>query len=166
VFIGTSVEATAGNLFDAIAASSPKAKLFGSSALSDDAFVASLIPTAQANTFLTSPGFPNGRALTPAGAKFVADFKAATGRDPGPGGGAAIFGYEAMALTLDVLRRAGSSAANHGTVIAEFHNTKDRASVLGTYSINQDGDTTLNPAPYVLQHIRAGKLAPFKPYLG
>jgi hypothetical protein len=71
-----------------------------------------------------------------------------------------------MALTLDVLRRAGSNAANHANVIAEFHNTRDRASVLGTYSINSDGDTTLNPAPYVLAHFKAGKLVPFKSYPG
>jgi branched-chain amino acid transport system substrate-binding protein len=55
----------------------------------------------------------------------------------------AIYGYETMALALDVLKRAGDNANDRETVIEELFNTKDRDSVLGTYSIDENGDTTL-----------------------
>ena len=160
VFLGTNVESTAANLFNAVALASPKVKLFGSSALDDDGFVAGLIAQAQSNLEIVRPGFTGNRSLTAAGAKFVADFKSATGRDPGPGGGSAIFGYEAMALVLDILRQSGSNAGNHADVVKEFHSIKSRVSVLGTYMIDANGDTTLTPRPYVLEHPKLGKLVP------
>jgi len=40
-----------------------------------------------------------------------------------------------------------------------FQNTKNRTSVLGTYSINGDGDTSL--AQYVFSRFKAGKFVPF-----
>jgi ABC-type branched-subunit amino acid transport system substrate-binding protein len=120
-----------------------------------------LLPAAQGNTVVAVPGFLNERMLSaPAGQKFLADFKTATGHDAGPGGGAAIFGYDAMQLVLDVLRRAGGTAGNHTAVVREFHNTKSRASVLGTYNIDAGGDTSLAPT-YVLNRIKAGKFVPF-----
>ena len=162
LFMGTNAQSAAADLFNAVAAVRPRLALYGSAALAYDTFAAGLIPAAQANFLAVRPGFLNNRALTAAGVKFVADFKAATGRDPGPGGGDAIFGYEAMALVLDVLRRAGANAANHAALIADFHATNGRASVLGTYSIDGDGDTSLKPAPIILEHVVLGRLAPFK----
>jgi branched-chain amino acid transport system substrate-binding protein len=66
----------------------------------------------------------------------------------------AIYGYEAMALTLDAMKRAGDSANDREKVIEEILNTKDRKSVLGTYSIDKNGDTTLTD--YGLYKIDAG----------
>jgi branched-chain amino acid transport system substrate-binding protein len=54
-----------------------------------------------------------------------------------------IYGYETMALALDVLKRLGDGANDREKVIEELLNTKDRKSVLGTYSIDENGDTTL-----------------------
>lgn len=161
VFFGSNAQATAASLFNDVASVSPKVRLFGPGALYDDALAAGLAPAAQGNTVVATPGSLSSRTLSaPAGQKFLADFKTATGHEAGPGGGAAIFGYDAMQLVLDVLRRAGATASNHNAVIKEFHNTKNRASVLGTYSIDAGGDTSLTPN-YVLQRIRAGKFVPF-----
>jgi branched-chain amino acid transport system substrate-binding protein len=55
----------------------------------------------------------------------------------------AIYGYETMALALDVLKRAGANANDRATVAKELFNTKNRDSILGVYSIDQNGDTTL-----------------------
>lgn len=55
----------------------------------------------------------------------------------------AIYGYETMALALDTLKRLGNKANDREAVIKELFNTKDRKSVLGTYSIDENGDTTL-----------------------
>jgi ABC-type branched-subunit amino acid transport system substrate-binding protein len=56
-----------------------------------------------------------------------------------------IFGYEAMSLLLNAIGRAtdgGTRPAVRAQVRAALFDTQDRASVLGTYSINRNGDTT------------------------
>ena len=71
----------------------------------------------------------------------------------------AIFGYEAMSLMLDAISRAtrdGRGAARRSRVIHRIFATRDRRSVLGTYSIDSDGDTTLHA--YGVYHVRDGRL--------
>ncbi len=53
----------------------------------------------------------------------------------------AIYGYEAMKLALDAIAR--SKTGEKADIIKALFATKDRASVLGTYSIDKNGDTTL-----------------------
>jgi branched-chain amino acid transport system substrate-binding protein len=170
VFFGGNDRAAATRLFDAVDAASPNVKLFGPSTLDDDAFAAGLTPAAQRSLNVSAPGFmANGAGadLTPAGRTFVTDFKATYHRSPQLG---AIFGYEAMAVVLDALRRAGSNASNRSTVVTTFMGSKRPAgagpqgSVLGTYSINGNGDISL--APYIFSHITAGKLVPFEALQG
>ena len=53
-----------------------------------------------------------------------------------------------MALALDALKRAGNALsgdikAARQAVIDAIFSTKDRESVIGTYSIDENGDTTL-----------------------
>jgi branched-chain amino acid transport system substrate-binding protein len=71
----------------------------------------------------------------------------------------AIYGYESMALILDSIKR--DAAANGGNVsragtYKQLLATKNRQSVLGTYSITSTGDTTLTD--YGLYKIVNGKL--------
>jgi branched-chain amino acid transport system substrate-binding protein len=65
-----------------------------------------------------------------------------------------IYGYETMALALNVLKRAGAKANDRAEVVKQLFNTKNRKSVLGTYSIDKNGDTTLTD--YGLYTIKAG----------
>ena len=62
------------------------------------------------------------------------------GREPGR---YAAYGYEAMAVVLDSIRRAGDQGDDRDAVVDAFFDTQDRDSVLGTYSIDEVGDTTL-----------------------
>jgi ABC-type branched-subunit amino acid transport system substrate-binding protein len=55
----------------------------------------------------------------------------------------ALYGYEAMALLIDTLERAGDRANDRSFVSATLHRTPVRPSVLGPYAIRPDGDTTL-----------------------
>jgi branched-chain amino acid transport system substrate-binding protein len=55
----------------------------------------------------------------------------------------AAYGYEAMAVVLDSIERAGDTV-DRTSVIDAFLDTTDRRSVLGTYSIDEVGDTTLD----------------------
>ena len=77
----------------------------------------------------------------PGGKAFIASFKKAYGTDkPDP---YAIYGYEAMKLTLDTIKAAGPSGTTRAGFLAQLFKTKDRSSVLGTYSFDKNGDTTL-----------------------
>jgi branched-chain amino acid transport system substrate-binding protein len=49
-----------------------------------------------------------------------------------------------MAVILDSIRRAGDSGDDREAVVDAFFDTRDRDSVLGTYSIDEVGDTTLD----------------------
>jgi branched-chain amino acid transport system substrate-binding protein len=69
----------------------------------------------------------------------------------------AIFGYETMSLILEALKRAGDDANDRDKVIEQIFATENRRSVLGTYSIDDNGDTTLTD--YGVWGIEGGELA-------
>jgi branched-chain amino acid transport system substrate-binding protein len=66
----------------------------------------------------------------------------------------AVYGYEAMRLALDAIER--SQTGEKEDILTALFDTKDRASVLGTYSIDEKGDTTLTD--YGLYTIKDGVL--------
>jgi branched-chain amino acid transport system substrate-binding protein len=66
----------------------------------------------------------------------------------------AIYGYEAMRLALDAIERSGSG--DKADILAALFETKERPSVLGTYSIDENGDTTLTD--YGVYAIEDGEL--------
>ncbi|HTU94994.1 MAG TPA: ABC transporter substrate-binding protein, partial [Solirubrobacteraceae bacterium] len=105
------------------------------------------------NLYVSSPGFTPA-TLTPAGKQFEATFASKFGHAPVP---QAIFGYEAMAAVLSVLKEAGNAANDRSTVVADFRAIKDRPSALGTYSI-VNGDTTI--APFIFARVKNGTLTP------
>jgi branched-chain amino acid transport system substrate-binding protein len=79
--------------------------------------------------------------LPPEGQRFVRAYRESYGREPGR---YAAYGYEAMAVVLDAIERAGEDGAERDAVIDAFLETENRDSVLGTYSIDEVGDTTLD----------------------
>ncbi len=66
----------------------------------------------------------------------------------------AIYGYEAMRLALDAIERSGTGEKED--ILAALFETKDRESVLGTYSIDENGDTTLSD--YGVYAVKDGEL--------
>lgn len=155
VFYGSNSVSSATTALEKAADQSPAAKLFAPSALYDDAFVSGLTGTAQRNLYVSSPGFAPG-ALSPAGRQFESSFESTFGHAPAP---QAIFGYEAMAAVLAVLRQAGARANQRGAVVGDFRALRNRQSVLGTYSIS-GGDTSI--APFIFARPRNGALVPQK----
>jgi branched-chain amino acid transport system substrate-binding protein len=87
--------------------------------------------------------------------KFFDDFNSEYGvEQPDP---YAIYGYETMKLALDTLKAVGDKANDREAVRAQLlENTKGRDSVLGTYDIDENGDTTLTD--YGLYDIKDGQL--------
>ncbi len=90
----------------------------------------------------------------PEGQKFFDDFSAKYGEDnPDP---YAIYGYEAMKLVIDTCKELAADCADKQTMIDALFATKGRESVLGTYDIDENGDTTLTD--YGVYSIEGGEL--------
>jgi branched-chain amino acid transport system substrate-binding protein len=88
----------------------------------------------------------------PEGQEFFTQFEQKYGeKNPDP---YAIYGYEAMRLALDAIERSGTG--NKEDIVSALFDTKDRQSVLGTYSIDENGDTTLTD--YGVYSIEGGEL--------
>ena len=90
----------------------------------------------------------------PEGKKFFSDYQKAYNKAPET---YAIYGYEAMSLILDAMKRAGAKVNDKAAVNDAIHSTKDKKSVLGTYSIDKNGDTSLTD--YGLYTVKNGDLA-------
>lgn len=68
----------------------------------------------------------------------------------------AIYGYEAMRLALDAIKRAGADGNDRNAVLKQLFATKGRKSVLGEYDIDKNGDTTITV--YGVYTIKDGEL--------
>lgn len=83
---------------------------------------------------------------------FTAFGKTYGGKQPDP---YAIYGYETMSLAIDTLKAVGAKANDRKAVVDQMINkTKGRSSVLGTYDIDKNGDTSLTD--YGLYTIKDG----------
>ena len=155
MFYGGDSGAVAARALTAAAQANPALKLFGPSALDTPSFAGALGPAAR-HVFISSPGFLP-KDLLPAGRTFVSDFTKTYGHAPS---GEAIFGYAAMQAVLYALSQSGSSVTNRATVVKKFFGiTNVPSSVIGTYSINSNGDTSLTS--FVFSRLRGGALVPF-----
>jgi branched-chain amino acid transport system substrate-binding protein len=117
----------------------------GQAAIASDALLAPAT-AAGAISPRAGPLYVTSAALDPsqlpaAGQEFADRFRSEYGREPGR---YAAYGYEAMAVVLDAIERASDGGTDREAVIDAFLETSDRDSVLGTYSIDEVGDTSLD----------------------
>jgi branched-chain amino acid transport system substrate-binding protein len=139
VFTGGILQNNGPQLYKDIHAAIPAAKIFGPDGMADPAFVVELPADVQAATYLTAPTVSPDE-LPPAGQKFYKDFEAAYGKKPVDVAPYAVYGYEAADAMLDSI---DTGKDDRAAVVKAFFSIKDKDSVLGTYSIDPDGDTTL-----------------------
>jgi branched-chain amino acid transport system substrate-binding protein len=139
-------------LFKDVNASNPDLKLFGPDGVADSPFYEKVGDKIAKQSYITAPTL-DPKEYPPAAQDFFKEFKAKYGKDPEP---YAIYGYEAMAVVLDAIERAGDKGNDRQAVVDEFFKTKGRESVLGTYDIDENGDTTLSD--YGGNRIEGGKL--------
>jgi branched-chain amino acid transport system substrate-binding protein len=150
-FFGGITDNNGVQLWKDVYAASPSIKLFGPDGVAETAFT-SKIGAAQKNTFITNPTLDP--KLYPAGAqRFFNTYKSKFGKDPEP---YAIYGYEAMKVALLAIQNAGDKGNDRAAVVDAFYKIKNRQSVLGTYSIDANGDTTLSD--YGGNRVKNGKL--------
>jgi branched-chain amino acid transport system substrate-binding protein len=144
-----------------LAAGVPDAKLFGPDGLAISSFADPKeggIPASDAPRWIVTVATLSPDKYPPEGRKFFEDFASTYNvANPDP---YAIYGYEAMSLVLDAIERAGSEGNNRDRVLEELLNTENRESVLGTYSIDDTGDTTLTD--YGAYKIKDGQLTFYK----
>jgi branched-chain amino acid transport system substrate-binding protein len=142
LFSGVTADGGVQSTKDFAAALGPNAKLYGPDGVCESAWVDSKkggIPAdLDARTKCTVATLPPDQ-YPPAGQEFFKAYQQKYGvAQPDP---YAIYGYEAMNLALDAIKR--SKTGDKADVLKALFATKDRQSVLGTYSIDANGDTTL-----------------------
>ena len=153
LFLAGGEGAGTATLWDELHAGAPRMLLLGASSPQDEAFSAHLDAAAAAVTYLTAPVLPVAQYPQSAAAT-LSRYRSVFGREAGA---YALYGYEAMNLVLDAIRRAGARATDRQTVIEEVLHTVARNSVLGRYSIEPDGEVT--PARFAVERPRGGRLA-------
>jgi branched-chain amino acid transport system substrate-binding protein len=140
VFFGGITDNNAVQLFKDLHAAMPTAKLFGPDGVAETAFTTKLGSSVEKVTYVTNPTL-DPKLYPPTGQEFFKTYKAKYGADPEA---YAIYGYEAMGVLLEAIKNAGDKGNDRQAVIDAFFKIKDRQSVLGTYSIDENGDTTLS----------------------
>jgi branched-chain amino acid transport system substrate-binding protein len=139
-------------VFKDVNAANPDIKMFGPDGVAESPFTEKLGAKVEKNVFITNPTL-DPKEYPPAAQDFFTEFKAKYGKDPEP---YAIYGYEAMSITLEAIKNAGENANDRQAVVDEFFKIKGRESVLGTYDIDENGDTTLSD--YGGNKVEGGKL--------
>jgi branched-chain amino acid transport system substrate-binding protein len=151
MFFGGITANNAVQLWSDVHAANPALKMFGPDGVAQSDFTEKLGPS-QANTFVTNPTLPE-QLYPPSAKEFFTAFKSKYGDDPEP---YAIYGYEAMNAALQAIKNAGDKGNCREDVIKGFFAIKNKQSVLGTYSIDADGDTTITD--YGGNRVQGGKL--------
>jgi branched-chain amino acid transport system substrate-binding protein len=152
MFFGGITQNKGVQVFNDVHAANPDAKLFGPDGVAETPFTSKISSAVQKQTYITNPTLDP--KLYPASAqKFFDTFKSKYGKDPEP---YAIYGYEAMKVALLAIQNAGDKGNDRQAVIDAFYKIKDRDSVLGRYSIDENGDTTLSD--YGADVVKGGKL--------
>ncbi len=138
VFFGGGVESNAVALWAALHEAVPGARLIGTHDLLSPDFYRR-IGAAERQTYLTSVA-QDPRQLPVRGQRFARDYRREFGAAPDP---FAAYGYTSMSLLLDAIRRAGGAGRDRERVIRELFDTDDYDSVVGRFSIDDNGDTSL-----------------------
>jgi branched-chain amino acid transport system substrate-binding protein len=157
LYAGSDLE-LAFDLFESVHRTDGHIKLFGGDGLALTGFLTAL-GAIELDTYVTAPQLPTGNYAR-SGEDFLQGFREEFGREAEP---MSVFGYEAGAVVMDSIRRGvrgnigtdAFSTLRNGTRVA-FFDTTERASPLGSYSINTNGDTTLTF--YGAYRVEGGKL--------
>ncbi|HWI07468.1 MAG TPA: branched-chain amino acid ABC transporter substrate-binding protein [Solirubrobacteraceae bacterium] len=139
LYAGTT-DSGAARIFAAVSQAASSMLLFGPAAVADQAFLEDLPAAVKRQIRVTTPALPP--RLLPASARAFRDrFRMTFGRRPAP---EALQAYEAARAVLHAIEAAGSRGNSRQAVTDAFLAIRDRDSVLGRYSIDANGDTTLS----------------------
>jgi branched-chain amino acid transport system substrate-binding protein len=118
----------------------PQAKLIGSDGLLVPAFYSKLSASHADMTYITS-SVQDPSQLPGRGQSFLRNYRTTFGSPADP---YAAYGYAAMQLVLDAIARAGEDADQRQEVTDAVLATRELDSPVGRFSIDANGDTSLN----------------------
>jgi branched-chain amino acid transport system substrate-binding protein len=144
-------------LYKDVAAAVPDAQLYGPDGVSNPEFFNAQeggLPADIAEKVKVTVATLSPEEYPPEGQEFFDRFREmydVTAVDP-----YAIYGYEAMRLVLDTCEQLAESCTDRQALIDALFQTKGRESVLGTYDIDENGDTTITD--YGVYRVEDGEL--------
>jgi branched-chain amino acid transport system substrate-binding protein len=144
-------------LYKDVSAAIPDAKLYGPDGVSNPEFYDPKeggVPGDVASKVKITVATLSPEEYPPEGQKFFDDFKKEYGVDNPDV--YSIYGYEAMSLVLDTCEKLGPDCSDREKMIDALFQTKGRKSVLGTYDIDENGDTTITD--YGVYTVKNGEL--------
>lgn len=149
VFLSATATSQAAQLSRQLHAAVPRLSLLASSATLNSVFTSSL-GAAGGSTFIGSPVLAT-RLYPPSARRVLAAYGRRFGTSAEP---YVLYGYEAMSVVLSAIRAAGDSGDDRQAVIDKFLATHDRRSVLGVYSMQPSGETSLSS--YAIDRVLKG----------
>jgi branched-chain amino acid transport system substrate-binding protein len=165
VFLAAIAESNAAAVTTAVGGALPRAEIFASDGVADGAYLdpaSGGIPLSLDHRVYVTMAPLAPSAYPPASHAFFAAYKKRYGSvQP-----YAIYGYAAMTLMLRAIDRAtdhGRRVADRAKVLAAIFATRNRHSVLGTYTVTRAGNTTLREyGAYRVVHGRLDFLRTFE----
>jgi branched-chain amino acid transport system substrate-binding protein len=149
VFVSATATSAAGRLFRLLHTAAPRMSLLASSSMLNTVFTSNL-GSAEGVTSLGDPVLP-ARFYPGASRRVLVQYRRRFVTAPEP---YALYGYEAMSVVLAAIRAAGDRGDDRRAVIERFFATHGRESVLGAYSIEPSGETTLSS--YAIDRVKHG----------
>ena len=139
VFVSATATSEAAKLFRQLHTADPRLSLLASSTMLNSVFTSAL-GAAEGATSIGSPVLA-AHLYPPSARPVLAQYARRFGRNPEP---YVLYGFEAMSVVLASIRAAGDGGDDRNAVIERFFATHDRNSVLGRYSIEANGETSLS----------------------
>ena len=157
VFLSGIVDNNGVQLTKDIAAGIPNAKIYAPDGFCESGWVSPKeggVPTSLDSRLQCTVATLSPDSYPPQGKKFFTQYEAKYGK--GNTNPYAIYGYAAMSLALDAIKRAGAKGNDRAAVIQQLFATRNLPSVLGTYSIDKNGDTSVTD--YGLYKVKNGQI--------
>jgi len=140
VYYGGIVDNNPAVLLKDVRAVLPSIKFMGPDGINCSEFLKQAGPSADQNVYSTFGGVPPEK-YTGKAADWLKAYNAKySNNNPNP---YAIYGYEAAKVVLAGIAQAGDKADDRATVLANVMGTKNYDGVLGKWSFDANGDTTL-----------------------
>lgn len=151
VFVGAALDERTPSLLTGLHELAPDALLFGMEGLLSDELAES-VPVEVAERLRVTAGPAYAEQLPAAGREVAQRLRERLGHEPDAH---AVYAYEAASLVLEAHARVGDDRAD---LVAELRVTRDRDSVVGRYSIDRHGATTLDTAGRL--RVEGGRFVP------
>ncbi len=152
IYFGGATQSNAGRLWKDLRAAMPEARMMGTDGIFEEAFLTAAGDAAE-GTFVTFGGLLPS-FYTDKSRDWLARYREKYGSDPEA---YAIYGFEAARVALDAIQRAGSK--DRSAIRDAVLSTREFVGgVLGTWSFDGNGDTTLTTMSTAI--VRSGKFRP------